>query len=60
MNYKCELSKSTSITMNENEETVFDYSINLYNLRMNQLINILCDNIMVKIKLNSKPYKRDK
>jgi len=67
LNYKCELdnelrnrSECENIDLLETDETVFDDSIRSYNLGIDHLLNILCDDIMSKVKRVAKEYKRDK
>jgi len=44
----------------ETADTVFDDSIRLYNSGIDHLLNYLTENIMTKVRYNSKQYKRDK
>lgn len=67
MNHKCELenevrnrSECENTELLETAETVFDDSIQLYNLGIDLLLNKECDNIMTKVKRCAKEYKRDK
>lgn len=67
LNYKCELENELKVKNEnlhtdvfENSETVFDDSIQSYNLGIEHLLDIQCDDIMAKIKRSSKLYKRDK
>lgn len=53
-------SESEHIEILETSETVFDDIIKLYNLGMDHLLNVLCDDIMTKVKRSAKQYKRDK
>jgi len=65
LNYKCELENELRVK-NGNSlelaivETVFDDTIHLYQLSVDNLLNTLCDNIMTNIKKYLKSYKRDK
>lgn len=67
LNYKCELdnevrnrSECEFIEILEIADTVFDESIRSYNLEIDKLLNCLSENIMTKVKLISKQYKRDR
>lgn len=67
LNYKCELenevrsrSESEFTEILETTDTVFDDSIRLYNLGIDNLLNCLTENIMTKVKYISKQYKRDR
>ncbi|XP_025419598.1 RAD50-interacting protein 1 isoform X2 [Sipha flava] len=67
LNYKCELeievrtrSESERTDVLETAETVFDDSIRSYNLSIDNLLNIQCEDIMTEVKRSAKQYKRDK
>lgn len=67
LNYKCELenevrsrSESEFTEVLDTADTVFDDSIRLYNLGIDNLLNCLTENIMTKVKYISKQYKRDR
>lgn len=67
LSHKCELeievrtrSESERTDVLETAETVFDDSIRSYNSGMDNLLNILCEDVMTKVKRSAKQYKRDK
>lgn len=53
-------SESENTHILDTAETAFDDSISSFNVRIDQLLNRLCEIIMAKIKHDAKQYKRDK